>query len=89
MCPMKYLQFSITAKNTITYVIIKELTEEFEGRLECIGENSEAYKRFPVSIKKEVIKVDKEGNKAVEAISYKNNIYWQYEVYGNFAIKTC
>ena len=47
------------------------MAKEFQGPFECIGENNEIYKSFPVLIKKEVIKVGKEGNKAVETISYK------------------
>ena len=53
------------------HFIIKELAKEFEGLFECIGDNSEIYKKLPVPIKKEVIKIDKEGKNAVETISYK------------------
>ena len=53
------------------HFIIKELAKAFEGLFECIGDNSEIYKKFSVPIKKEVIKIDKEGKKAVETISYK------------------
>ena len=49
------------------------MAKEFQGPFECIGENNEIYKSFPVPVKKEVIKIDKEGNKAVETISYKIN----------------
>ena len=47
------------------------MASEFEGSFECIGENSEIYKSFSVPIKKEVIKIDKDGKKSVETISYK------------------
>ena len=53
------------------HFIIKELASEFEGSFESIGENSEIYKNFSVPIKKEVIKIDKDGNKSVETVSYK------------------
>ena len=53
------------------HFIIKELASEFEGSFECIGENSEIYKSFSVPIKKEVIKIDKDGKKSVETVSYK------------------
>ena len=53
------------------HFIIKELASEFEGSFECIGENSEIYKNFSVPIKKEVIKIDKDGKKSVETVSYK------------------
>ena len=32
----------------------KELAEEFEGQLECLGENTEKYITFSVPIKKEL-----------------------------------
>ena len=34
--------------------ITKELTEEFEGKCECLGESREKYITFPVPIKKEI-----------------------------------
>ena len=43
----------------------------FEGQFECIGENKEKCRTFSVPIKKEIIKIDKDGNKTDEAISYK------------------
>ena len=36
------------------HFIIKELAEEFEGQLECLGENTEKYITFSVPIKKEL-----------------------------------
>ena len=33
---------------------IKELAEEFEGQIECLGENTEKYINFSVPIKKEL-----------------------------------
>ena len=47
------------------------MASEFEGPFDCIWENSEIYKRFSVTLKKEVIKIDKDGKKSVETISYK------------------
>ena len=38
------------------HFIIKELSEEFEGEFECLGENTEKYITFSVSIKKEASK---------------------------------
>ena len=43
------------------HFIIKELANEFEGQLERLGENTEKYKTFSVSIEKEVTKIDKGG----------------------------
>ena len=46
------------------YFIIKELVKEFEGNFECLGENTEKYITFSVSIKKKI------ENKDIE-ITYK------------------
>ena len=35
------------------YLILKELAKEFEGSLECLGENTEKYITFSVPIKKQ------------------------------------
>ena len=43
----------------------------FEGQFECIGENKEKCRTFSVPIKKEIIKIDKDGNKTDETISSK------------------
>ena len=42
--------------------IIKELVEKFEREFECLGENTEKYITFSVSIKKETAKTDKDDN---------------------------
>ena len=36
------------------YFIIKELVRDFEGKFECLGENTEKYRSFSVPIKKEI-----------------------------------
>ena len=67
-------EIAVVFQNGLEYdhhFIIKELARGFEGSFECIGENSEIYKNFSVPIKKEVIKIDKDGKKSVETISYK------------------
>ena len=43
--------------------IVKVLANKFYGQFECIGENNEKYKNFSIPIKKEVVEIDKEGNK--------------------------
>ena len=53
------------------HFIIKELANEFEGKFECLGENTEKYKTFSVPIKKEVTEIDKVGNESNVTISYK------------------
>ena len=55
------------------HFIIKELTNEFEGQVECLGENTEKYQTFPVPIEKEVTKIDKDGNESLVTISFKIN----------------
>ena len=53
------------------HFIIKVLANKFEGQFECIGENSEKYKTFSVTIEKELTKIDRDGNESVATISYK------------------
>ena len=53
------------------HFIIKVLAEEFEGEFECLAENTEKYISFSVPIKKEVTKIDKDGNDEIIKISYK------------------
>ena len=51
--------------NGFTYgyhFIIKEPAEEFEGEFDCLGENTEKYITFSVSIEKETTKKDKDSN---------------------------
>ena len=36
------------------HFIIKQLAKEFDGQLECLGENTEKYSPFSVPIKKEL-----------------------------------
>ena len=75
-----YLKFNVPAKTPVVfhngsnydyYFIIKELANEFEGQLECFGENTEKYKTFSVPTEKEVTNIDKDGNESVVTISYK------------------
>ena len=51
------------------HFIIKELANEFEGKFECLGENTEGYKTFSVPI--EVTNIDKDGNESIATMSYK------------------
>ena len=53
------------------HFIIKELANKFERQFEYVGENKEKYKTFSVPVKKDFIKMNKDGNKNVETISYK------------------
>ena len=53
------------------HFIIKELAEEFGREFECLYENTEKYVTFSVPIKKEITKIDKDGNDKIMKISYK------------------
>ena len=52
------------------HFIIKELANDFEGELECLGENTEKYKIFLFD-RKRSDKIDKDGNESVATISDK------------------
>ena len=45
------------------HFIIKELANEFDGELECLGENTEKYISFSVKVNKKTTKKDEDGNK--------------------------
>ena len=53
------------------HFIIKEFANEFQRQFACYGENKEKYKMFSALMKKEITKIDKDGNKSVVNISYK------------------
>ena len=53
------------------HFIIKELAIEFEGKFECLGDNTEKCKTFSVPIEKEVKEINKDENESVISISYK------------------
>ena len=57
--------------NYDNHFIITEFANEFERQFECLGENTENYKTFPIPIEKGVIKIDKDGTESVVTISYK------------------
>ena len=67
---MKFRWFSITVESMTFILSVKELANEFEGQLESIRGKNEIYKSFTALIKNEVIKIDKDGNKSVETLSY-------------------
>ena len=60
ICSLRYRipkETSVAFHNGSKYdyhFIIKELAEEFEGKFECLGENTEKYITFSVPIKKEL-----------------------------------
>ena len=53
------------------HFIIQELAEEFKGQFECLGESTEKYITFSIPIKKQITKIDKDGNDKIVNISYK------------------
>ena len=56
-------EIPVVFHNSSTYdyhFIIKELVKEFEGNFECLGENTEKYKTFSVTIKKKIDNKDLE-----------------------------
>ena len=75
ICNFRYKipkEITVVFHNDSTYdyhFVIKELAEEFEGRFECLGENTEKYITFSVPIKKEITKNEKNGNDKIMKIS--------------------
>ena len=53
------------------HLIIKELAAEFDGELECLGENTKKYISFSVKINKSITKKDEGGNEKIVNILYK------------------
>ena len=51
--------------------IIKELANDFEGKFECLGENTEKYKIFSIPLEKEVTEIVKNDNESVVTITFK------------------
>ena len=72
ICNLRYRipkEIPIVFHNGSTYdyhFIIKKLVKEFDGNFKCLGENTEKYITFSVSLKKEI----KNKNKIIE-ITYK------------------
>ena len=46
--------------------MIKELANESDGLFKCLWENKKKYKTFSVPVKKEVIKISKDGNESIK-----------------------
>ena len=53
------------------HLIIKGLAKELEGEIECLGENTEKYITFSISINKKITKRDKDGNDKIVNITYR------------------
>ena len=52
-------------------ILLKKLTEEFEGQFTCLGENTEKYITFSNPIEKEVTRINKNGKEITKSIAYK------------------
>ena len=77
LCNLRYeipKEIPVVFHNGFTYdyhFIIKELAEKFEGEFQCLGENTEKYITFSIPVKKEIIKIDKDGNDKIMKTLYK------------------
>ena len=76
ICNLKYSvpkKISIVFHNGSNYdydFIIKELVEEFKKQFTCLGENTEKYITFTVSIEEGVTKIDKIREEITRNVSY-------------------
>ena len=50
---------------------MKELANDFKGKFECLGENTEKDITFSVLMEKEIKKIDKDRNEDIITVSYK------------------
>ena len=60
--------------NVSSYVghfIMKEIANEFDGELECLGEKTEKYISFSVKVNKKITKKDEDDNKKILNIPYR------------------
>ena len=64
------LKASYIGSNYDYHVIIKEVAEEFKKKFICLGENTEKYITFEVSIEKEVTRIHKNRKETTKNISY-------------------
>ena len=56
------------------HFIIKELAKEFYGQFRCLGENTEKYITFSVTINKKVTEIHKDGNDKAKIMHYKSSL---------------
>ena len=71
ICNLKYSEPKILhiVSHNYYHFIIKELTEKFKNCFTYLEENTEKYVTFTVPIKKEVTRIDNNGEKITENIS--------------------
>ena len=65
------------------HFIIKELANEFDGGLQCLGENTEKYISLSVKINKKITKKDEDGNKKIINIPYRSKFIDNYRFMTN------
>ena len=76
ICNLKYRvpkKIPIVFHNGSSYdyhFIIKELAEEFKKQFTCLGENTEKYITFTVTIEEEVTRIDKNEEQITKNISH-------------------
>ena len=66
-CPVAFNNGS----NCGYHFIIKKLAKKFEGKFNCLGENTQKHKTFPVPRTKEVQKIGKNVEETTKNISYR------------------
>ena len=62
------------------HFIIKELANQFDGEIECLGENTEKYISFSLKINKKITKKDEDGNKKIVNVPYRLKFIDSYRV---------
>ena len=77
------IKYNVARKNSIAFhngsnydyhFIIKDLAEESEKRLNCLGKNTERYITFTVPTEKKVTRIDKNEEEITKNISKNYNL---------------
>ena len=71
------------------HLIIKVLAEEFERQFICLGENTEKYTTFSVSVQKEVARIDINGEEITKTITDYNLLIVQDLWQGHYEVSSC
>ena len=89
MCLKKIPRDFHNGSNYDYHFIINELAEEFKKQFICLGENTEKYITFAVSIEKEVMSINKNQEEVTKKYILHITTYWYRKIYGKFIIKSC
>ena len=57
---------------------MKRLAKESDGKIRCLGENTEKYITFPVTLNRKVTKIDKGDNDEAKIIPYKLSFIYSF-----------